>query len=491
MQKHLMTARRKMKLGQVSRVGFGAVLVVIVGMGITSKLSTNILIESLNWVIHTYTVKEQLRALEKQLVDAETGQRGYIFTGENDFLEPYNQSIQDINNRFITLKDLIKDNPKQLKNLTQVEQLTQQKMSELTATIALKRAGNEQALKTLVLSRKGKAVMDQIRLQVDEMIQIENALLQKRTQDANQAEQLSTGVTIGGTLLAFALGVSVLSLLTRKVVHPINQVSSVIANASSEIAATVEQQERMASQQATAVSQTTTTMDELGASSQQSAEQAKIAAQAAKHVSDLVHVGTTAVEHTLDDMMSLKTKVSAIATQILRLSEQTNQIGTITNLVTDLANQTNMLALNAAIEAVRAGEQGKGFTVVATEIRKLADQSKQSAEKINGLVGLIQTAIDMTVIATNEGTKTVDQGMNTAQETAETFTHVADAINNVVLSSEQISLTAKQQAIATQQVIDAMDAINRGAVQTASGISQTKISTQRLNEAAVNLQTVV
>lgn len=491
MQGNLVKAQRSLKLGRVTQLGFGAMLAVILGMGLTSKLSMNILIESLNWVTHTYTVKQQLKALEKSLVDAETGQRGFIYTGENDFLEPYNNSLKVTKDHFSTLRTLIKDNPQQLARLDQLEQLTQQKMDELAATIDLKKAGKEKALLQVVLSRQGKVVMDQIRTQLDEMLQVENSLLKKRSEDASEAERLSTGVTIGGTLLAFTLGITVLILLARKVVRPINEVTSVIASSSNEIAATIEQQERMASQQATAVSQTTTTMDELGTASQQSAEQAEIAAIAAQRVSELATVGTTAVEHTLDDMTALKNRVSAIADQILRLSEQTNQIGMITSLVTDLANQTNMLALNAAIEAVRAGEQGKGFSVVAAEIRKLADESKKSAEKIQGLVGAIQSSIDSTVIATDEGTKTVDQGIRTAQETAETFASVTEAINNVVLSSSQISLTAQQQAIATQQVITAMDTLNRGAEQTACGISQTKVSTQRLNEAALNLQLVV
>lgn len=107
-------------------------------------------------------------------------------------------------------------------------------------------------------------------------------------------------------------------------------------------------------------------------------------------------------------MSTLKDKVNALAEQILHLSEQTQQIGGISELVGNLANQTNMLALNAAIEAARAGEHGKGFGVVAGEIRKLADQSKKSAEKINALVTDIPGAINTTVIVTDEGTKTVD-----------------------------------------------------------------------------------
>ncbi|HEY9877116.1 MAG TPA: methyl-accepting chemotaxis protein, partial [Leptolyngbyaceae cyanobacterium] len=198
-----------------------------------------------------------------------------------------------------------------------------------------------------------------------------------------------------------------------------------------------------------------------------------------------------AVGHTLDDMNVLEEKVMSIAQQILDLSEQTGQIGNISELVSDLASQTNMLALNAAVEAVRAGEHGKGFSVVAGEIRKLADQSKNSASKIGVLVNDIQKTINSTVIMTNEGTETVKGSLKTAEEMAGTFAGVASAINTVVAQSQQISLTAQQQAIAIQQVVSAMDSLNRGAVQTANGIQQTHAGTQKLSEAAQNLQAVI
>jgi len=174
---------------------------------------------------------------------------------------------------------------------------------------------------------------------------------------------------------------------------------------------------------------------------------------------------------------NLRDKVGDIAEQIIRLSEQTNQIGSISTLVSDLANQTNMLALNAAVEAVRAGEHGKGFGVVAAEIRKLADASKKSAERINSLVKDIENATTSTVVVTDSGRKTVDD--------------IVAAINNVAVNSQQISLTAKQQAVAIQQVVDSMNSINQAAAETASGITQTKVGTQKLNEAATNLKAIV
>ncbi|WP_275974402.1 HAMP domain-containing methyl-accepting chemotaxis protein [Argonema galeatum] len=247
------------------------------------------------------------------------------------------------------------------------------------------------------------------------------------------------GMTIG-PLTAIILGF----FLSKQILQSISRVVNIISTSGIEITSTVEEQERIANQQASSVNQTTTTMTELGASSRQAVEQAEASTLAARRV----------------------------AHQVARLSEQTYQIGTITNIVSQLASQTNMLALNATIEAVRAGEYGKGFTVVAGEIRKLADESKSSAEKINSLLVTIQSITDANSIAEKEGG----------------FESIVAAVNSIVISSQQISLTSKQQAIAIEQVVFAMNTVNSGAQQTASGITQTKVGIQRLNEAAQALK---
>jgi methyl-accepting chemotaxis protein len=264
-----------------------------------------------------------------------------------------------------------------------------------------------------------------------------------------------------------------------------------LASSSTQISATIEQQERIASQQAASVNETTTTMDELEASCRQAAEQAKAAVTAAQQALGLAQGGTQAVEETLEGMFTLEKKVGAIAEQIVYLSEQADQIGSISQLVSDLANKTNMLAFNSSVEAVRAGEHGKGFAVVANEIRKLADQSEKSAEKISDLVSEIQSAINSTVMVTEEGTKTVATGVETAQKTNQAFTGVADAVNKVVLNNQQISLNLKQQVDAMQQIVEAMETINKGAKETASGIGQTKLGTEQLNGAALVLKRIV
>ncbi|HEY9704699.1 MAG TPA: methyl-accepting chemotaxis protein, partial [Allocoleopsis sp.] len=242
---------------------------------------------------------------------------------------------------------------------------------------------------------------------------------------------------------------------------------------------------------ASSVNETTTTMDELNASSRVTAEQAETGAKGAKKALTLAESGLETVEKTLSQMTNLKEKVAAIAQAIVLLNEQTMQISNISALVGDLANQTNMLALNAAVEAVRAGEQGKGFSVVASEIRKLADQSKKSADKINTLIIDIQKSINSTVMATETGSQTVAEGVYIVQETAKAFKGVSDAIEQIAVNNQQIALNAQQQALGVEQVVEAMNSINVGARETAGGLSQTKIGLEKLDQAAISLKEVV
>ncbi|NER50598.1 MAG: methyl-accepting chemotaxis protein [Symploca sp. SIO1A3] len=291
-------------------------------------------------------------------------------------------------------------------------------------------------------------------------------------------------VSLGAVL---PLGITRINQLSNLIKELVSRIST----SSQQTFSTLEEQERITNQQAASVNQTTITMDELQASSRQAAEQAQAAANAAQEALKMTKFGSEAVGETLQGMSTLAEKVGAIAEQIVRLSEQATQIGSISQLVSDVANQTNMLALNSSVEAVRAGEHGKGFAVVANEIRKLADQSQQSTEKINNLVAEIQNAINSTVMVTEEGTKTVATGVQIAQKTEQAFVDVEEAVNKVVLNNQQISLNLKQQVSGIQQVVQAMTTINQGAKQTATGINQTKLGTEQLNESAMELQEMV
>ncbi|WP_460194195.1 methyl-accepting chemotaxis protein [Thermosynechococcus sp. FA-CM-4201] len=285
--------------------------------------------------------------------------------------------------------------------------------------------------------------------------------------------------------------VIIVLLIIKRIISLLSRLSTQIATSSNETAAALAEQEKVIAQQAASVNQTTTTMEELGASSRQSAEQAEASAAGAKQAMELATYGKETVQQTVQGIEALRGNVMAIAEKIMQLSEQTTQVTAISELVADIANQTNILALNAAVEAARAGEHGKGFSVVAQEVRKLADQSKKSAEKITTLIREVQAAMNGTVMVTDEGMKATNECAKLAHTTSETFATIANAIDAVHLNSQQIALSSKQQAVGVQQAISAMNAINLGAQETSTSVSQIKTATQQLVEAAETLQNSV
>ena len=499
MQNQLMEPKekkqRRLTVSQIVPIGFGVVLTLAGIATIVTENAKSNLTETQAKVAHTYQVEGLLKQLEKDLIDAETGQRGYLVTGVSTYLEPYDSGRKNFQTDIEALKKLVSDNPAQVAKAETVQQKAQQKFAELEETINFKRAGKDKDALTVVLTNKGKQVLDDIRSTLSTMAQTEEKLLQERTQAATQVQQVSSVIGWGGFLINVGAGVFVsyyvVNYVARLIIGPITSAARAVASSSAGIAATVDKQERTVLDQTSSVNETTSTIEELGYFALQSAEQAESAATGAKQALSLAEGGTQTVGRTIEGITGLRDQVTAIANQIIRLSEQTAQISTVSDLVADLANQTNMLALNAGVEAARAGEQGKGFSVVAGEIRKLADQSKKSADRINSLVNEVQAAINSTVMVTDEGTKKATVGIELAEETGDVFAGIADSVNQVFLNTQQIAQSAKQQAVSVQQVVAAMNIINLGAKETATGIIQVKDATNELNKAAENLEAVV
>jgi methyl-accepting chemotaxis protein len=353
-------------------------------------------------------------------------------------------------------------------------------------------AGDRKKAATLLTGPLHEAY-EEHRLAIDAAVPLalkENADLKHEAELLIQSRTMLQSALFFGSIALFALVLG--PLISRSVTRPLSNTVDALATTSVQLATTIEEHERTAMSQAAAVSQTTSAMDELEASFIQTAEVVKAAAEMVQQSSLIAKGGIKTVRQMQDGMLDLREKVgTTVAGQILSLSEQTSQISTITNQVGDLASQTNMLALNAAVEAARAGEHGRGFAVVAAEIRKLADASRKSAERISVLVEDIQKATNATVMATEESTKTVEQVIKRAQATAEAFNELKEASDSAADSAQQTLLTVPQQVNAVKQVLESMEALNTGAIETTNAIGHTRVGSETLREAVIQLRSTI
>jgi methyl-accepting chemotaxis protein len=260
-----------------------------------------------------------------------------------------------------------------------------------------------------------------------------------------------------------------------------------ITSSTSEILAAVSQHTASASQQSAAISETSTTVDEVRAASEQTARRAGEVAEQAKSSMQVSDEGTEAVEMIARAMEEIRERVEAIARDILTLSEQTQQIGEITTTVDDLAGQSNILALNASIEAAKAGDHGKGFAVVASEVRNLAEQSKGATAQVRRVLGDIQNATSTAVLATEQGTKVVEEGLELSSRAGDRIRSLADTIREASHAAQQIAASSHEQSVGMDQIAHAMKDVNEGTTQFVAGAHESQKAAADLNELAEKL----
>ena len=343
------------------------------------------------------------------------------------------------------------------------------------------------------LFRKGQTIamakqVDQIAERTIAADQKDRSIQREEVSDAISGVEsilIYSTLTVGTFMVAFAIWISF--ALSRRVSESANH----IASASAQIASTMTQHEQTVSQQSASVVETTSTVEEIVASARITSEQAESAANAARTAQDTTQQGMEVITRNESEMAELEKRMSAIAEQIVSLSEQAAQIGNISRLVGELAGETNMLALNAAVEAARAGEHGKGFSVVASEIRKLADQSKQSAERANQIVADIQKATNTMVMTAEDASKTSRNVAESVRRAAEAFEAINRLSVGVYQNAQQVLLNSKQQASALAQIDEAMKTIKLGAQEIAAGTAQARTGVDNLTEVAGQLKQMV
>lgn len=258
-----------------------------------------------------------------------------------------------------------------------------------------------------------------------------------------------------------------------------------------EVRHAVDMQSSGASEQASSINEITASLSEIEKSSSQTMEKAKSLGEAAERTREKGELGLEAVDQSVIGMKEVREKVQTIAQTILDLSNQTQQVGEITAVVTNLAQQSKMLALNASIEAAKAGEAGKGFAVVAVEVKKLAEQSEQATTQVQKILENIRHAAEKAVMVTEEGTKGVDYGTGLVEQTGEIIRGLNDVIHETTIASQQIESAVRQESAGIEQITTGMNEINQVTTAFVESVKQTTEAMSNLATISKNLKAYV
>jgi len=286
---------------------------------------------------------------------------------------------------------------------------------------------------------------------------------------------------------AFASMIESLRALTLEIRSSVN----LLGTSTTQISTSTTQFTASATETATAVSETTTTVEEVRQTAQVSSDKAKQVSESAQRVARISQTGRKATEDTMDGMNKIREEMAAIAQSMISLSEQSQAIGQIVTTVEDIAAQSNLLAVNASIEAAKAGEYGRGFAIVAQEVKNLAQQSKSATAQVRIILNDIQKATSSAVMATEQGTRAVETGVVQAGHAGESIQSLSASVVEAAQAAIQIAASSQQQLVGVDQVASAMDNIKQASIQNVESSRQLDGAAHDLKDLGQKLKQLV
>jgi methyl-accepting chemotaxis protein len=463
---------RHWTFGQKIAAGFALAVVLTMLVGGVAAYALRSVVASndrlLELEVENLLDAERLRmASERRVASA----RGYLLTREDRSLERMRAGQSEFVAVLQRLQGRASDDVRGL--LGAIDRAATAHAEALDAVVALRRgdAAVEQvaaAFEERVLPRR-YALDDAITAYVDHEEQALARARQASADAAGTAVNLVIAIAAAALVVAFLVALILTRTLARQVGTAVGQVQS----SSAELQATANQAAPAAKEQAAAATEVATTISELLATSRQIAESAQRVAQIAEKTAGAGRSGESTVERANESVTGIRRQVDLVVAHMLELGKKSQQIGSVLDIVSELAEQTNILAINATIEAAGAGDAGRRFAVVADEIRKLADRVAASTKEIRGLIDDVRSAVNTTVMATETGSKAVDAGAREFGEVARAFEEIASLVGTTTEAAREIVLSTKQQTSAVEQVNVAIANVAQAIEEAEAGSTQT------------------
>ena len=497
-----------------------AILIGIAGMKINSKVMA--MLETERWVIHTNEVIASFNGITSLMVDMETGERGYLMSGQTNFLEPYNRASGLIDEKILKLKSTVSDNPTQVGRLDKVMNLKNQWLSQAVAVEMDARKKFDQGTLTLAeFSKimgegKGKVFMDSIRSEIGAAIAMEDSLNQQRKKMNEQTVQEAKNLIIYGLSAAVFVGLICLLLVTLNVSKVMNQVTNLVPKladvtsgvneATQDIASSSHQLSQSSTESAASIQQVVSSIAELSGTVSRSAENANTSAQVTRQGSMNAQAGQRAVNEMIQSVEEIDKSTLAIASQIEQSNQEISEIAKVikeidtkTRVINDIVFQTKLLSFNASVEAARAGEHGKGFAVVAEEIGNLAQMSGSAAKEISQMLSTSVTTVETIVASTRTKLETltkdtkacVEKGINVSKSCGELLVNVVNDVSEAEQMANDIANSCKEQSTAVGEVNAGMLQMDTVTQQNASVATMTAHAAEKLTAQSSSLNEIV
>jgi methyl-accepting chemotaxis protein len=480
-----LSIQRKLAFG----FALGPIILAIVGW--IAYANTDELLQSRQPVVHSYQVIRAALAVEAAFNAAENNQRGYQIQFTDAAMDGYRSALREMEDEFAVLARLTADNPAQQARVQSLRSFIDQRGRVVDNALRARAEKGLEGSTDVIQQSASRQLPQNVRKLLDDIEADENKLLDARSSAAEKVAKSTFDTIIWGTILSFVLLSVIGFFIVRSITKPVREAVDALAATAAELLAGTAQQASGMQQQSSAVSETVTTVDEVLRTSEQAVQRAQSVADASRRAVEEGDRGRQAVEEAVSAMNAVKDRTSTTAESILMLSEQAAAIGDIITTVNEIADQSNLLALNAAIEASRAGEHGRGFGVVASEIKLLADQSKKATAQVRQILGDIQKATNNAVMVTEDGTKSVNAALDTVEASGRAITTLTEVISDAAQVALQITASAGQQNAGMAQIHQAMNQINAAANQNLAATRQSEEAARNLNTLGARLRRLI